>query len=159
MGGLAFSATPAQFGPRNWGQLSVALARLQIVPAENAARMVNRLTRKDVGIDIDFLLFKGTKGAGIVGSVNGETPLACFQLSARCESSFSYPVKPMKKILATVFWVVVALAGAGAYVTMAMHRGETLNSAYILIAALCSYAIGYRFYFKWIAARVLRLNY
>src|SRR4029077_3648656 len=29
---------------------------------------------------------------------------------------------------------------------------------YILIAALCSYAIGYRFYSKWIAARVLALD-
>src|ERR1700744_3876211 len=33
-----------------------------------------------------------------------------------------------------------------------------MNSAYILIAALCSYAIGYRFYSKWIAARVLMFN-
>ena len=31
-------------------------------------------------------------------------------------------------------------------------------SVYILIAALCTYAIGYRFYSKWIAARVLALN-
>jgi carbon starvation protein len=29
---------------------------------------------------------------------------------------------------------------------------------YILVAALCTYAIGYRFYSKWIAARVLALN-
>jgi carbon starvation protein len=36
--------------------------------------------------------------------------------------------------------------------------GEPVNSAYILIAALCTYAIGYRFYSKWIAARVLALD-
>jgi carbon starvation protein len=41
---------------------------------------------------------------------------------------------------------------------LAFYRGEGLNSAYILIAALCSYAIGFRFYSKWIAARVLMLN-
>jgi carbon starvation protein len=64
----------------------------------------------------------------------------------------------MKKILATVFWLLLAVAGAWAYVTLAIHRGENLNSAYILIAALCSYAIGYRFYSKWVAARVLMLN-
>src|SRR5437899_7386611 len=58
----------------------------------------------------------------------------------------------------TFFWVLVALAAAWAYATVALHRGEHLNSAYILIAALCSYAIGYRFYSKWIAARVLMLN-
>src|SRR5258708_1307156 len=64
----------------------------------------------------------------------------------------------MKKIVVHIFWVLLAVAGAGAYATLAFHRGEQLNSAYILIAALCSYAIGYRFYSKWIATRVLMLD-
>src|SRR5437588_5510936 len=64
----------------------------------------------------------------------------------------------MKKTAVNVFWVLLAIAGAWAYATLAFHRGEQLNSAYILIAALCSYAIGYRFYSKWIAARVLMLD-
>src|SRR3989449_5563786 len=64
----------------------------------------------------------------------------------------------MKKVAVKIFWIGLALAGAWAYATLALHRGEQLNSAYILIAALCSYAIGYRFYSKWIAARVLTLN-
>src|ERR1700686_1861168 len=64
----------------------------------------------------------------------------------------------MKKVVANIFWVLLAIAGAWAYATLAFHRGDELNSAYVLIAALCSYAIGYRFYSKWIAARVLMLN-
>jgi len=64
----------------------------------------------------------------------------------------------MKKTLAHLLWGLLALAGAWAYMTLALHRGERINSAYILVAALCSYAIGYRFYSKWIAARVLVLN-
>jgi carbon starvation protein len=64
----------------------------------------------------------------------------------------------MKKIMANLLWFLVAVAGAWAYATLAFHRGEHLNSAFILIAALCSYAIGYRFYSKWLAARVLMLN-
>src|ERR1700674_4467924 len=64
----------------------------------------------------------------------------------------------MKKAVVNVFWVLLAIAGAWAYATLAFHRGEQLNSAYILIAALCSYAIGYRFYSKWIAARILMLD-
>src|SRR5437588_6325998 len=64
----------------------------------------------------------------------------------------------MKKTAVNVFWVLLAIAGAWAYGTLAFHRGESLNSAYILIAAVCTYAIGYRFYSKWIAARVLMLN-
>src|SRR6059058_2317111 len=64
----------------------------------------------------------------------------------------------MKKPISNLFWLAVALAGAWAYATLALHRQEHLNSVYILIAAVCSYAIGYRFYSKWIAARVLMLN-
>ncbi|MEI6784425.1 MAG: carbon starvation CstA family protein, partial [Verrucomicrobiota bacterium] len=64
----------------------------------------------------------------------------------------------MKKAMANLFWMLVAIAGAWAYATLAFHRGEPLNSVYILIAALCSYTIGYRFYSKWLAARVLMLD-
>jgi carbon starvation protein len=64
----------------------------------------------------------------------------------------------MKKVAANLFWLLLALAGAWAYYTIASYRGEHLNSVFILIAALCSYAIGYRFYSKWLAVRVLMLN-
>ena len=64
----------------------------------------------------------------------------------------------MKKTMANLLWLLVAIAGAWAYATLAFHRGEALNSVYILIAALCSYTIGYRFYSKWLAASVLALN-
>src|SRR5512137_1521151 len=64
----------------------------------------------------------------------------------------------MKKAVAHVFWCVLALMGAWAYATLALHRGEPLNSAYILVAALCTYTLGFRFYSKWLAARVLTLN-
>jgi carbon starvation protein len=65
---------------------------------------------------------------------------------------------PVKKFLSSLIWLAVALLGAFAYVTIALHRGEHLNSIYILLAALCTYAVGYRFYSKWIAARVLMLD-
>jgi carbon starvation protein len=64
----------------------------------------------------------------------------------------------MKKSATSLVWFLVALLGAWAYATLAWHRGEQLNSVYILIAAICTYVIGYRFYSKWIAARVLMLN-
>jgi carbon starvation protein len=64
----------------------------------------------------------------------------------------------MKKTMANLLWFLVAVAGAWAYATLAFHRGESLNSAYILVAALCSYTIGYRFYSKWLATRVLMLD-
>src|SRR5690242_2768221 len=64
----------------------------------------------------------------------------------------------MKKSLPKLIWFLVALLGTWAYATIAFRRGEPINSAYILIAAVCSYVIGFRFYSKWIAARVLVLD-
>src|SRR5438105_3516944 len=64
----------------------------------------------------------------------------------------------MRSIFQKLLWIAVALLGTGAYATLALRRGEHISSAYLLLAALCSYAIGFRFYSKWIAARVLVLN-
>ncbi len=64
----------------------------------------------------------------------------------------------MNKTLAKYAWAVVAALGAWAFQTLVSRHGQPINSIHILIAALCSYAIGYRFYSKWIAARVLMLD-
>src|SRR2546426_2191458 len=64
----------------------------------------------------------------------------------------------MNKSVKCAIWLAIALLGAWAYIVLATGRGEPVNSAYLLVAALCSYAIGFRFYSKWIAARVLALN-
>jgi len=57
----------------------------------------------------------------------------------------------MKKL----FWILVALVGAFAVGGIALHRGETINAMWIVVAAICVYALGYRFYSAWIAAKVL----
>src|SRR3989475_11049120 len=64
----------------------------------------------------------------------------------------------MNKSVKYVIWLAIALLGAWAYFVLATRRGEPVNSAYLLIAALCSYAIGFRFYSKWMAARLLALS-
>ena len=64
----------------------------------------------------------------------------------------------MNRIIAPVIWLLLALLGAGAYATLAFKRGEPVNSAYLIVAALCTYAIGYRFYSRWISLRVLGLD-
>ncbi|MEQ1859949.1 MAG: carbon starvation CstA family protein [Chthoniobacteraceae bacterium] len=66
--------------------------------------------------------------------------------------------RTVKRALSIITWLIVALFGAGAYATIALQRDEPLSSGYILVAALCTYAIGYRFYSKWIAAKVLMLD-
>src|ERR1700722_11767046 len=52
-------------------------------------------------------------------------------------------------------WGLVALVGAFALGGLALHRGESINAMWIVVAAGCFYAIGYRVYSAWIAARVL----
>jgi carbon starvation protein len=64
----------------------------------------------------------------------------------------------MKNLARIVLWIVVSLLGAAAYAVIAIRHGEPLNAAWLIVAALCTYAIGIRFYSKWIAAKVLMLD-
>jgi carbon starvation protein len=64
----------------------------------------------------------------------------------------------MRIIGAYLFWGLLALLGAWAGVSLALPSGGPVSSVHILIAALCAYAIGYRFYSKWIAAKLLMLD-
>src|SRR6266850_4754572 len=64
------------------------------------------------------------------------------------------PIFTMKKL----FWVGVAILGAYAVGGLALHRGESINAIWIVTAAVCIYAIGYRFYAAWVAARVLSVD-
>jgi carbon starvation protein len=61
----------------------------------------------------------------------------------------------MKRIGIVLLWVAVAALGAIAFGVLALHRGETLNAAWLVTAAVCTYAVAYRFYSKFLAARVL----
>jgi carbon starvation protein len=60
--------------------------------------------------------------------------------------------------LKPVFWLALGLAGAFAWGTIALHRGETISAAWLVLAAVGTYLIGYRFYSRFLAARVFELN-
>ena len=64
----------------------------------------------------------------------------------------------MPKLLRLLIWLAVALFGALAVATIALHRGEQINAMWLVIAAVCTYALGYRFYSRFIAAKVLALD-
>ncbi|NUV45064.1 carbon starvation protein A, partial [Streptomyces sp. CAI-24] len=57
-----------------------------------------------------------------------------------------------------VVWSLVALVGAIGWATLALSRGEEVSAAWMLAAALGSYAIAYRFYSRFIANRVLKAD-
>jgi carbon starvation protein len=64
----------------------------------------------------------------------------------------------MRTHLPKLAWAAVAVLGAVALGTMALHRGETINAAWLVIAAVCTYAVAYRFYAKFLATRVFELD-
>ena len=57
-----------------------------------------------------------------------------------------------------LLWLIVSLLGASAVGGIALHRGESINALWFITAALCIYAIAYRFYAAWIAATVLSID-
>lgn len=64
----------------------------------------------------------------------------------------------MKAVLKHATWVLVALLGAWALGTVALMRGEAINALWIVVAAVCVYAIGYRFYALYIADKALGID-
>ncbi|HVJ79165.1 MAG TPA: carbon starvation CstA family protein, partial [Hyphomicrobium sp.] len=64
----------------------------------------------------------------------------------------------MTDIRAKLAWTAVALLGAISLGIVALSRGETINAVWLVLAAICSYLLAYRFYALFIANRVLRLD-
>ncbi|MDT5000550.1 MAG: carbon starvation protein, partial [Mycobacterium sp.] len=51
---------------------------------------------------------------------------------------------------------VIALLGAIAWAMIAFFRGETVNAVWFVIAAVCTYLIGYRFYARLIEMKIVK---
>src|SRR5215467_4275817 len=62
------------------------------------------------------------------------------------------------RIAKLFLWLAVAALGAAAVATIAWRRGEAISAMWLVVAAVCTYAIGYRFYSKFLAAKVLALD-
>jgi carbon starvation protein len=59
-----------------------------------------------------------------------------------------------KKLL----WIAVTALGFIAIAVLALSRGEQISALWIVTAGLCTFAVSYRFYSKWLATTVLVLN-
>ena len=55
-------------------------------------------------------------------------------------------------------WLLISVLGASAVGGIALNRGEPINALGFVTAAVCVYAIAYRFYAAWIAATVLVID-
>jgi carbon starvation protein len=57
-----------------------------------------------------------------------------------------------------LLWIAVALLGAVAFAIVALNRGEAVNAAWLVVAAICIYFIAYRFYGLFVANRALGVD-
>jgi carbon starvation protein len=57
-----------------------------------------------------------------------------------------------------IAWLLVALAGAAGWGMLALHRGETISAAWLIVAAVGTYLVAFRFYSRFLADRVFGLN-
>jgi carbon starvation protein len=64
----------------------------------------------------------------------------------------------MRTYLPKLAWAAIAVLGAASLAVLALHRGETINAAWLVVAAVCTYLVGYRFYGKFLATRVFELD-
>jgi carbon starvation protein len=63
-----------------------------------------------------------------------------------------------RKAVRAGLWALISVAGAGALGVVALNRHEPVNALWILLAAVCIYVVGYRFYCRFIALKVLELD-
>lgn len=63
-----------------------------------------------------------------------------------------------KRWASYLLWAAVSGLGAAGFAFLALSRGETVNAVWLLVAALCTYAVAYRFYSRFIARKVFGLD-
>lgn len=64
----------------------------------------------------------------------------------------------MKTLKSILLWGVIVAVGASAFGVIALSQGETINAVWLLVAAVCVYAVAYRFYSRFIARKVFGLD-
>ena len=66
--------------------------------------------------------------------------------------------KKLPPVVSFLIWAAVIVLGTFALAGIALNRGESIDALWFIVAAVCVYAIGYRFYSAFVAAKVLALD-
>jgi carbon starvation protein len=61
-------------------------------------------------------------------------------------------------MLRTIGWTAAGLAGVAGWAVLALNRGETINAAWLVLAAVGTYLVAYRIYSRFLAYRVFELD-
>jgi carbon starvation protein len=64
----------------------------------------------------------------------------------------------MRRLAQTLIFILIAILGAASFAWLALKRGEPVNAAWLLTAAVCTYIIAYRIYSKIIARNIFALD-
>src|SRR6188474_1021722 len=64
----------------------------------------------------------------------------------------------MNKIARILLWIAVSMTGVAALLVPALQRDEPVNALWLVVAGVCAFAVSYRFYSAWLAAKVLALD-
>lgn len=64
----------------------------------------------------------------------------------------------MTQLSTKILWLFVATLGAICFGYLALQNGESVSAIYLVVAAVCIYMIGYRFYGRFVAYKVLELD-
>lgn len=63
--------------------------------------------------------------------------------------------RPMP-VRSKIVFAVIALVGAVAWSVIAVVRGETVNAVWFVVAAVCTYAVAYRFYARFVERKIVQ---
>src|SRR5688572_4806610 len=64
----------------------------------------------------------------------------------------------MNKFVRLLLWIAVSSLGVIALLVSAMKTGEPVNALWLVVAGVCAFAVSYRFYSAWLAAKVLAFD-
>src|SRR6267154_4116755 len=74
------------------------------------------------------------------------------------KKDMSTPRTVSSGIQGKLLWAGVVLLGTIALGVIALSRGESINAAWLVIAAICTYFVAYRFYSLYITTKVLGID-
>ncbi len=95
---------------------------------------------------------------GECGGLPGERILNCRMARTALSRALGRFYKTQMQWMRTLVWLVISVVGAAAVGVIALTRGERIDAIWFIIASLCVYAIGFRFYSSFLAAKVLTLD-
>jgi carbon starvation protein len=64
----------------------------------------------------------------------------------------------MRRMVGHLVWIAMAILAAYSLAGIALSQGEPINSIWLVLAASLTYLLGFRFYARFIAARVMALD-